>query len=121
VQKPQNSLMSSEYPKLRRGSIFICAQARTHGRGARRNKTKVEAFEKLEFFQVWEERSEAREEKQLPLDSAEEIWTVEKISHPGGSATEECTGERIWTVGSWSNYPSAIGSDRSCTRFKLRE
>jgi hypothetical protein len=86
-----------------------------------RDEAKVEAFEISKFFQVWEESTKAREEQQLPLDPAGEIWTVEKISRPGGSVTEERTGERIWTIGSWSNYPSAVGSDRSYTRFKLRE
>jgi hypothetical protein len=34
----------------------------------RRKKEKVETFEKLEFFQDWEECVEAREEQYLSLD-----------------------------------------------------
>jgi predicted RNase H-like HicB family nuclease len=61
--------------KLRRDSVFICAQARTHDCGAHR-KTKVEAFENLEkFFQAWKKALEAQEGAQLS-DLPKEIWTI---------------------------------------------
>jgi hypothetical protein len=49
---------SSEFIKLSRDNIFICAGEVQSQRARKRNRTKVETFEKLEFFQVWEERVE---------------------------------------------------------------
>jgi hypothetical protein len=101
VQKPENSLTSSEYPKPRRGSVFICAQARTHGRGARRNGAKVEAFDNSKFSEILEESANAQEEAQQPSNqTTKDIWTTERFSHPRGSAIEEHIGETIWTIGS---------------------
>jgi hypothetical protein len=54
--------------KLRRDSIIIHAGKTQCYRVHRGKKAKVEAFEHLKFFQVWEERAQAQEEQQLPSD-----------------------------------------------------
>jgi hypothetical protein len=72
----------------------------------------------LEFFQVQEESAQAQEGAQQPSDRLEkEIWTIgfyvqeEKLRR-----STQKNGSRPLDLES-RNYPSAIRSDRSCTRF----
>jgi hypothetical protein len=75
----------------------------------RRKETKVEAFENLKFFQVWEESAQKlRREQQQPSDRLEKkIWTIGfHVQEGSGEAhTEEEISHRISL-----RYPSAIGS-----------
>jgi hypothetical protein len=69
VQKPQNSLKSSEFPKLRRDNIFIYAQGGLKSKSSqRRKKAKVEAFSLGILPSLGRTCGEAQEEQQLPLD-----------------------------------------------------
>jgi hypothetical protein len=71
------SFKDSKEKKAQEGQRFIRA-GEAQVRGARRGKkTKVEAFGKLKFSQVWEEMQEAQEEHTAVRSAGEEIWTVE--------------------------------------------
>jgi hypothetical protein len=82
----------------------------------RRTRTKVEAFGNLEFFQVQEESAQAQEGAQQPSDRLEkEIWTVG--FYVQGAPEQAYRRGRSTAIGSHSEIPSAIGSDRRCTGF----
>jgi hypothetical protein len=57
---------------------------RLKARRSKRRKTKVEAFENLEFFQVQEEGTKAWEEQHRSLDQPIDSGPL-KISRPGES------------------------------------
>jgi hypothetical protein len=80
--------------KLRRSNVLY-AQARTQvAELAEKRRTKVEAFEHLKFFQVWEEKRQGSAGAIAVVGSAEKIWTVEGF-HIQEAVQEERTGEMI--------------------------
>jgi hypothetical protein len=85
-----------QVPKLRRDNIFR-TQVRLKTSGSQQEESKVEAFETLEIFQVWEEIASSGGGATTAIRSAaeEEIWTVESHVQTPRSEQEE---DQIWAV-----------------------
>jgi hypothetical protein len=74
-------------------------------RSPQRKEAKVEALEKLKFFQGREESAEALEEQRQPSDrQTKEIWTVEEFTSRRSSG-EAYSRRRPTAVGSHSEIP----------------
>jgi hypothetical protein len=72
----------------------------------------------LEFFQVLEESTKAQEGAQQPSNQAEEKRS-QTVGFPCPGSNRGAHGvERIWTIRSWSNYPTVVRSIRTCKGVK---
>jgi hypothetical protein len=83
-----------KFPKLRRSSIFICAGETQVEELTEERRTKVEAFEHLEFFQVREESAKAQEEHNCRRIQPKRSGPL-KISRPGSSGRAHAEPKRF--------------------------